>query len=418
MIKSLLLSLAVSTTAITAYSDVVNPISILPVPGEEITSFGYVYVQYPGTITRNQDCKASMKFYKDGIEVAHELNSGKMVEYGVEGDAVGVSYVYNKENRGKGTFDPGSYRIFVPEGFMLSDGEPTAELDVTYTLRQQPEAVISPQEGMLEEFPSRISLTFPAATSLVLKKTPTGEFDDEALAFYCPEESINPPVVVTDNTIEIILSHEYTSAGRYTLRVPGGWIKATIDGEERTLAARDYTWRILKFPIPDIYPPEGDVEAADLGEIEIMLPSGYTFKSWWQQSVFCPTIYAADANFKHSDTPTAAYSMEKKVSSGDTDATFILPENVALAPGNYQIVIRKSSFTLYNSKGDEEQLDTELSYNFTVTDDSGVASVSSTDSFNIYSIQGFRIAKRASNADLDALPAGLYIVNGKKILKK
>lgn len=417
MIKSLLITAAAAAAAFTSFAEVASPLSILPVPGEEITSFSYVYVQYPGTITRNRDCNATLKFYKDGVEVAQELNSSKMVEYGIEGDAVGVSYVYNKENRGQGTFEPGEYRIFVPEGFMLSDDEPTAELDVTYILRKQPQVVVSPQEGFLEEFPARILLTFPDATALSVKKSPTGEFDDNALGFYCPEESINPAATVKDNTIEVTLSHEYTSPGRYTLRVPGGWITATVDGEERNLAARDYTWRILQFPIPDIYPPQGEVEAEDLGEIDIMLSMGYTFKSWWPQSVFCPTIYAADENFKHSDTPTAAYIMKEKVASGDTDATFSLPENVMLSAGNYQIVIRKSAFTVFNAKSDQEALDTELTYNFTVIDDSGVETISASDCLNVYSIQGIRIAGCTSAADLNALPAGLYIVNGKKIIK-
>lgn len=66
-------------------------------------------------------------------------------------------------------------------------------------------------------------------------------------------------------------------------------------------------------------------------------------------------------------------------------------------------------------------------HSFVVTDDTEVSIVKSTvgidqviasgNAFTVYNIQGIRILSNASADEIKALPAGLYIVNGKKIIK-
>lgn len=40
----------------------------------------------------------------------------------------------------------------------------------------------------------------------------------------------------------------------------------------------------------------------------------------------------------------------------------------------------------------------------------------SNDDHDIYNLQGICIRRNATQADIDALPAGIYIVNGRKVI--
>ena len=49
----------------------------------------------------------------------------------------------------------------------------------------------------------------------------------------------------------------------------------------------------------------------------------------------------------------------------------------------------------------------------------GIDAVTGTTTLgNVYSLQGILIKKNATAADLDRLPAGIYIINGKKTILK
>lgn len=41
-----------------------------------------------------------------------------------------------------------------------------------------------------------------------------------------------------------------------------------------------------------------------------------------------------------------------------------------------------------------------------------------TTEFDVYGINGLKILKAADNKAVDSLPAGLYIINGKKVIKR
>lgn len=61
----------------------------------------------------------------------------------------------------------------------------------------------------------------------------------------------------------------------------------------------------------------------------------------------------------------------------------------------------------------------ELSYQngvLTVTESTGIATISATHPVNVYNVQGRMVRSQATT--LEGLPSGVYIVNGRKIVIK
>lgn len=90
--------------------------------------------------------------------------------------------------------------------------------------------------------------------------------------------------------------------------------------------------------------------------------------------------------------------------------------------GTYKFTVAKGAFcdlTYDNENGEAGHASDELVYTFIISTGLGVESVATEEvSGNVYSVDGKVVVRNASAADVKALPAGLYIVNGKKIVVK
>ena len=74
--------------------------------------------------------------------------------------------------------------------------------------------------------------------------------------------------------------------------------------------------------------------------------------------------------------------------------------------GEYEIVVSGGEATNY-----------ELNYEngiLTVTESTGIATISVTRPVNVYNVQGRMVRSKATT--LDGLPKGVYIVNGRKVV--
>lgn len=90
--------------------------------------------------------------------------------------------------------------------------------------------------------------------------------------------------------------------------------------------------------------------------------------------------------------------------------------------GTYKFTVAKGAFcdeTYDMEMGEAGHASDELVYTFIIGDGSGVDSVGAVSaSGNVYSVDGKVVLRNASEADAKALPAGIYIVNGKKVVVK
>ncbi|MCM1489496.1 MAG: hypothetical protein NC095_01520 [Muribaculum sp.] len=90
--------------------------------------------------------------------------------------------------------------------------------------------------------------------------------------------------------------------------------------------------------------------------------------------------------------------------------------------GTYKFTVAKGAFcdeTYDMEMGEAGHASDELVYTFIIGEGSGVESVEAVAANgNVYSVDGKVVLRNASEADVNALPAGIYIFNGKKLVVK
>ncbi|MDE6742073.1 MAG: hypothetical protein K2J58_07060, partial [Muribaculaceae bacterium] len=97
-------------------------------------------------------------------------------------------------------------------------------------------------------------------------------------------------------------------------------------------------------------------------------------------------------------------------------------------PGTYRLFIRKGAF-LYGDEVEDEDGNIvrentapvqEITATYIISTSTGVNGIFGADAteFNVYGVNGVQILKAADRNAVNALPAGMYIINGKKVIKR
>ena len=86
--------------------------------------------------------------------------------------------------------------------------------------------------------------------------------------------------------------------------------------------------------------------------------------------------------------------------------------------GSYTILFPEGVFVIGNDMASWNSA--EKSITFTVDGDSGIEGITADENgvFVVYNFSGIHVATVATAAELNSLPAGFYIVNGRKMLIK
>lgn len=193
--------------------------------------------------------------------------------------------------------------------------------------------------------------------------------------------------------------------GTLAFVIPAGAI--TVNGvptpEEIT-----YSWNVVakKNYTMELTPGNGD-SVKELSEITIAFPEAETatlsqyFQNGW---------IAVYAGYQQAGISTAVEAVE-----GAAHPAFKVTFNPVTAAGNYKIRIQAGSFLL---DGVQESKYTEIAVTVNPTMD-GVEGIEAADGlFTVFNLQGILVIKEADAEALKALPAGVYIVNGKKVVLK
>lgn len=89
-----------------------------------------------------------------------------------------------------------------------------------------------------------------------------------------------------------------------------------------------------------------------------------------------------------------------------------------LGAGNYVVVIPENYFTTYNEETKERLSCGVQEFFYTIVDNGVDAIATDNATIDVYTVTGLCILKNAEPSAFNNLPAGLYIVNGKKVIKK
>lgn len=99
-----------------------------------------------------------------------------------------------------------------------------------------------------------------------------------------------------------------------------------------------------------------------------------------------------------------------------SDNNEILIDLSSLEEGEYEIVVPEG-FVLVNVDG-ENYLSPDIWLEYTIVkDESGIDAIFNADTFTVYDMQGRMVLDSGSRNAFGNLPAGIYIVNGKKVVK-
>lgn len=306
--------------------------------------------------------------------------------------------------------EPGEYTLTIPAQVIsgrISDGDVEYNEDAIVgkwtiagevdpnTVANFSDYTVSPKVGTVTELKD-VTFTFPNCAKIEIV---------EAYGIYASLKGsdINTTCKAEGNTLTISLPSAYTSAGDYEFFIGEECIKAiSADGSKSMLngsfISADYTIEgaaLAEFSF-DGYtcnPAEGNVTS--LKTINITFPNIYEV---------CKETGAKATIMKGAYAPTTISFKE----NGNNTITLNLANEITTA-GNYVVTIDAGALCGFNEDYDYINNDV-ITLNYTVGQMVGVEGIDA-DAENavIYNLQGIRV-----DADKATLPAGLYIINGRK----
>lgn len=412
-------------------------------------------------VTINEKCKTPAKLYKNDFTTPVEESFFR----GIDIESHMIASVLFKKGAYNNT---GIYKVEIPEGFFVyadgvdSNGDltgtnPTPALTLYYEIYVG--YAISPTPGVVPEI-QEIVLTFPDADEIVMNES--GQ-----IAFF---QDNGPDYLVVTNIMdynndgkknEVVLSLSDTDGiaiealiepGTYSLQIPAGkftyktygpdYASDPTDFVERTSPYLFFKYDIPFFAQPEIIPATDEpVESFSL--FDIILPD--SFQKWTNNDKVNNNIYTVSDNGVVNDgapvmiakiNPELFYdpattdydypASEVILSLYDADENKFIDEWTP-APGNYCLRLGKSlCFGQYtDSMGNVSFVDTpQFDYYYTVQNsgsETGVEDIENAEiadeTVTIYTLSGIRVALNAAPEVLGELAPGIYIVNGKKMLK-
>ncbi|MCM1337300.1 MAG: hypothetical protein NC187_01275 [Candidatus Amulumruptor caecigallinarius] len=220
------------------------------------------------------------------------------------------------------------------------------------------------------------------------------------------------------NVITYTLTDAITAAGEHTIRIPSGSFDYGESGWEEPNEEISFSVTIGggSEPNPEPTPePEEDPK---------VIPTTFQVIPEAGSSVFSITEITVKST--EYDYLVANSSKKLSINGSDVDATtstsgsyknlltYTLAEPVT-TPGKYLIVLPKGAFTYEDDWGDTDS--DEFRFVLTVSDSASLTGINAEahdGAVKAYDLNGRMLPGISTEADLNRLPAGIYIINGRK----
>lgn len=189
--------------------------------------------------------------------------------------------------------------------------------------------------------------------------------------------------------------------GLYQLTTSNGLYSVYLNNKMETVSSFKYTFEVIDGDLFVMeFTPENGSSLESLKEIKVKFPEA-------------KDIEVVDA-ISWLRSKTTSYQFYPSTTVEDNTITFSTSVPVTM-PGNYRFTSNLKSVYV-----DDEYVGIVADYN--VSDPSGVGELNNVvvlpESFDIFNAQGMIIKRNADINDLNALPAGIYIAGGKKIVNR
>lgn len=318
---------------------------------------------------------------------------------------------------------PDTYTMLMEDSVIIFgeqfETSPNAPMSFTYIIEGEPEYKAElkpvnsdPVDGSEVEGIRTINLAFDE--NLVLNK-----FVKKPVTVYDRENRtvVTKGVVAVDvadsKTLTVVLDAAIVEDGTYTVEIAGGTVGDEEWGSSSYLKGNcnsllSYTYKVVK-ATPEI--PEVTTDPADGSTVEELHTIVLTFaKDADAAPSFSVNPELLDADNNVVATATADFG-------DDFDALNvckIVLDSKVTTPGTYTLNVPEGVFII---NGDNSPA---MKFTYTVGTGTGIADILNGDAaetFDVYTVSGVCILKGAGKSELNKLGSGLYIINGKKVMK-
>lgn len=286
---------------------------------------------------------------------------------------------------------------------------------------------VSPEDGEIVDSLSSITVSNEAARAMFLSYNTMERPRIISMGRAGIAIDLDEPTFSDDETQATWTFDEITEPGNYALIIPKYYFNVGTEFESTTINQTRFT-----YTIEGETPPPGDV-VEDLEPVKVSLEDGAELDEPLESIV----LTFADVTFI-SFEPMVPGILYRVLDNDETeiveevepvDNDFFAPTeytytfaNPVSENGQYKFVIAARAFfdeTYDMSEGTEGHCTPELVYNFTMNDHNAVEGILASGAVaNVYDIAGRVVVRNANAAQIKALAAGMYIINGKKYVVK
>lgn len=270
------------------------------------------------------------------------------------------------------------------------------------------ETEINPEDGAKLTEITTVVVSFPNAQEVSLATTASA-FDYK----FTSKDGNTWKGSVTEAKTEDseVPSYTYTIAtspetsGEYVFTISGGHF--TIDGDLANPAiSATYTISTGSGIKTEITPEDGTT-LPELTYLLITFPEA-------QEADLAATSTADDIKLESEDGSWKGELTARKAQSTEAPAFKISITNAPTENGNYKLTIPKGFFTVDGQESDP----IEATYAIDLASGIGEIISGSLENATIFTIDGRLLVKKADKGTIDSLEKGIYIINGKKVIKK
>lgn len=331
-------------------------------------------------------------------------------------------------NFGTKIVNPGTYRVTIPEGFWLLGDERqlSPAIDLDYEILDL--CYVTPRQGVVDAV-STVTLTFPTADEVIVNPDVTSWFLpvntlDEYTVRYELVEGSNPIQLTGTiydsggNRVE-----EFNAPGAYVFSATDGAFTIRTYGPDYPNNPADVTdvksfeiraqYQVTEVPAPAIVPAPGEVQ--EFYSFTLDYPENFDLMFVDPMGYSC--IYPLNSNGTLGVNPICTLKTNDNPENRQIVLTPFDGESVKPADGKYVLQL---AYGMMHGMYDGQFVSTvSYEYEYEVKN-STIVSIRPIDNgnINVFDLKGVRILNDADPTALKTLPAGLYIVNGRKVIVK
>ncbi len=326
-------------------------------------------------------------------------------------------------NFGQKITTAGVYTVSIPPGFWLlgDKATPSPAVELNYEILNL--YTVSPRAGVVESL-NEIMLDFHHGEAWVneeVKPEFIANDSDEVydLVYTFPTDYNNKIYFTfTQGGVEV---GQITTPGTYLFFVPEKAFKIRTYGPNFPTDPDDFTdvwtpeirvqYQIPTFPAPAIEPEQGLVEEFDTFTLTVT----DEMELWMVDDMAGNYIYELMPDGTLADNPVCRLKAQRVPDANQLTLTVIGDSPVRPADGHY--ILRRANGLFSGMFSDEFTSSVSYEYQYEVKGSVGVETIGDglSDNNTVYTFNGIRVLENASADRVKTLPAGFYIINGRKV---